>query len=479
MTSPASVAAALLAIGLIAPLAAADAPRVEADDVLILGEAPEIHITGLDANETVTVHAFRRAERWAETSGQWRATPTLAHAWARFRANVEGRVDVDADRPLEGSYAGADAFGLLWSGFAGDAAEVAELPRPADALPADISTWSLRVERDGAFVARRDVALRDFGESVRVEDVAFADARSDGGKAGVAGVFAVPADASALPTLILLHGSEGANPADARRWAGRMAERGFAAFALHYVAYDWNGGIDGVNPRFDNVPVETLDAARAWLATRSEVDADRIGVLGISKGAELALVGATRYPWLRAVVACVPSDVVWGGWGREPKPGEVISSWSWQGAPLPAIPYDNYEDAIQRRITWTTLHERSRNALDAEDVTATRIPVERIDGRVLLIGGGRDEIWPSLPMAEAVATTLREAGKADRVEIMAFPEAGHGICNAGGRLERFDPTPADPAAEAKANVQAFARSVEFLREALSAPASTPAQSSAQ
>ena len=149
----------------------------------------------------------------------------------------------------------------------------------------------------------------------------------------------------------------------------------------------------------------------------------------------------------------------------------MLSSWSWQGKPLPAIPYDNYDDAIQRRITWAALHERSRAAMDEAAVAAARIPVERITAPVLLIGGGRDEIWPSLPMAEAVAATMREKNANARVEVLNFPDAGHGICNTGGRLERFDPVQTDPAIEARANAEAFARTVDFLRETLGA--STP------
>src|SRR5262249_51928552 len=48
----------------------------------------------------------------------------------------------------------------------------------------------------------------------------------------------------------------------------------------------------------------------AWLAAQSSVDPDRIGVIGASRGAELALLLGTLYPRVRVVVAYMPSNVV-------------------------------------------------------------------------------------------------------------------------------------------------------------------------
>jgi dienelactone hydrolase len=40
---------------------------------------------------------------------------------------------------------------------------------------------------------------------------------------------------------------------------------------------------------FADIPVDRLEQARAWLQQQPRVDADRIGVIGVSKGAEFAL----------------------------------------------------------------------------------------------------------------------------------------------------------------------------------------------
>jgi len=69
------------------------------------------------------------------------------------------------------------------------------------------------------------------------------------------------------------------------------------------------------------------------------VDGQRIGLMGVSKGAEAAPLAATYGEDIRAVVAHKPSAVVWLGLPanradsfRGPK-----SSWTKDGRPQPAV----------------------------------------------------------------------------------------------------------------------------------------------
>ena len=60
-------------------------------------------------------------------------------------------------------------------------------------------------------------------------------------------------------------------------------------------------------------------------------------MVGTSKGAELALLAAVRMPWIKALVALVPTDVVWEGWGLGVSPGQR-TTFAWQGNALPFVP---------------------------------------------------------------------------------------------------------------------------------------------
>jgi hypothetical protein len=73
--------------------------------------------------------------------------------------------------------------------------------------------------------------------------------------------------------------------------------------------------------------------------------------------------------------AHLPSSVVWSGFGRDPMPGEVYSSWSVQGHSLPFIPYDNYSDVLQGRLSAAAVHRRSLEKASPTDRAAARIPV--------------------------------------------------------------------------------------------------------
>jgi hypothetical protein len=55
------------------------------------------------------------------------------------------------------------------------------------------------------------------------------------------------------------------------------------------------------------------------------------------------------------------------------------------------------------------------------------IPVERINGPVLLISGRNDAMWPSTTMSDMVVHRLREKAFSHPVEHLAYENAGHAV----------------------------------------------------
>ena len=443
----------------VAPASDGSAPgmlavRIEVRGVVLAGDSPGIRVSGLAAGETVRLHSLRPLGEGGR----------LLHAWAEVRADAHGSVGLDAAEPLAGSYKHPDGLGLLWSGYLrGDPALPASLPdglydltgQPGGAIV-------LRVERSGSVVATRSFRLVQESADTRFESVV---------RPGLNGVFAARAGARRLPTVIVLHGSEGGSTPRARAAAAQYAARGFAAFALNYFA--------GAAERLPevptvaiNLPVETIERAHEWLAGRQEVDPLRIGIVGASKGAELALVAASRYEWIKAVVGCVPSDVVWQGYGREISPEERASSWTVDGVPLPYVPL--YRESPERPFDYvdnTARYERSRGDHPAE-AAAARIPIERSNARLLLIGSDRDEVWPSGAMVRSIEQAMARSGKAGNVRLLVFPTAGHLVCGTGSApIRLFSLQSSDPAAknvtdEGEAAARSQGASLEFLRSTL-------------
>ncbi|MDP9038143.1 MAG: alpha/beta fold hydrolase [Acidobacteriota bacterium] len=115
-----------------------------------------------------------------------------------------------------------------------------------------------------------------------------------------------PANGSACPAIVLLHGSGGTIGFWADRFAPQVTAQGVALYCVHY--FDRTGTrradaatiLDGVHyPQW----LETVGDALRYVRARPRVDASRVALLGISLGAFLALSaaadGANR---VRAVV---------------------------------------------------------------------------------------------------------------------------------------------------------------------------------
>lgn len=446
-------------------------PAIVLPRPLIEGFAPDIRINGLRPRETVRVFGLRMFSRWEEaTPGNWRPVPAPVVSWADVTADRRGMVDLGRAQVRQGSWRGADPYGLFWSGRRPGSAAGASLP----ALPSGVRLDALRDGDTRMLVARGDAIVAQMPlryaspPNLRITEVT---------RGGWHGVYAAPQGGRRLPTLILLHGSEGGDRDGARQLAARFAGQGFAALTLNYFAWDFKNLPDIPNVHV-NVPIERIADARDWLATQAETDTGRIGLYGHSKGAEFATVAAVRYPWIRAVAACVPSDSVWEGYGlddeRARRGAETrirptqISSWSWQGRPLDYIRLRGLSPDF---FDNTERYERSRND-DPARAAAALIPIERSRAHFLLLGGGRDEVWASGAMARSLGARMRRAGQGGRVTVRVFDTAGHSICGEGSYPTNLwadasdDPRRKDPDAEGPATIESWRLMVDFFRRRL-------------
>lgn len=89
---------------------------------------------------------------------------------------------------------------------------------------------------------------------------------------------------------------------------------------------------------FSEIPVNRLKAVRRWAQRDERLDGGRIGLWGNSKGAEFVIIAAANYPWLDAVAAIVPTDVVLEGFGSGKLEKTGPSSFKLNGLPLAFVP---------------------------------------------------------------------------------------------------------------------------------------------
>ncbi len=224
--------------------------------------------------------------------------------------------------------------------------------------------------------------------------------------------------------IILLGGSEGGMPVDTYT-EGRirgLIQQGYGVLCLAYF------GTAHLTPALRSIPLEYFERAFAWLASQPDIIADHYALVGISKGGELALLLGSRYPQVKAVVALVPSHVVFQSIPRD-VPRDLIfprSSWAHQGQDLPYIPFALSLFEMREMMARKYLKMYERSLANSSRIAEAAIPVEQIQGPILLISGSSDEMWPSTYMSEQVRRRLVEKMFKFHCEHVVF-ETGHNI----------------------------------------------------
>jgi acetyl esterase/lipase len=275
------------------------------------------------------------------------------------------------------------------------------------------------------------------------------------------GVFTCPDTAERVPAVLALGGSHGGLP---MYFSRLLAAERCACLALAYH------GTPKTQANLIEVPLERLERALRWLRDhpRAAPRDGRVGIVGASKGAELALVLATTFPDLVGpVVAYTPSSVVWAGIDFAAGPGAPPrSTWSRAGKPLAfvRIPPGVAPARSERGLQLTPMHERGLDTVAADD--AAVIPIEGATGPVLLISGGDDQMWPASRMSRMLVSRARRFGRGQLVQHLDFPEAGHALFAVDPVLDLKQPIPFDlggnEAAQANAHAAAWPQAVRIL-----------------
>lgn len=386
-----------------------------------------------------------------------------------YLADANGSIDTDTAPSLGGSYEGVSPHGL-WCSALPVAPEqlgayVAELPKhpelgTAPALDASaLYTVSLAASIDGKSVATA-TATRSYGAGIVAQEVT-----APGGVRGL--FFPPPAQIPQKVPVVVLAGSGGGLP---QTQAALLASHGHPALAQGLFAYkDLPSTLSGI-------PLESIRAAAQWLEQRT--GAHRVAVMGTSRGSEAAGLAASYFPQdFSAAVVLVPSHLSNGAFG--PGITEVEAAWTYAGKPVPAdrgeTDSNNAGDAAHSNqppgFVGTPYYLKTWS--DPAIAGTFGIPFERMDGPVLAIGGGADEMWPSFIGAEQIRRRLADHGKSDRVEMHIYPGAGHFVSRvgSGGPLSAyffhpiakdFEATGGLPNANCEGSYDAWQNVVQFL-----------------
>ena len=425
--------------------------------VALADQPVAITATGLQPGEEVTL----KSELEDGAGHTWNAE-------AKFAADATGKLDLTRAAPLKGSYKDVSAMGLVWSMRPNGEARIYQPPRN---LGPQTIRFTLQSKTGSATAQLQQIVLPEEVRLIQVNGVLHGVLFLPPDSAPIPGELAPLTTAAATnantnasgpqpsadsqqspntakpsqkrPALLVLGGSEGGTPMRRAAW---FASHGYVTLALAYF------NVPGLPQQLRDIPLEYFGEAVSWLSQRPEVDPQRIGVVGTSRGGELALQLGSMYPQLHAVVAFVPANVrvqacCDGGGGP---------AWTWRGQGL-------------------TYALGSFSSM-ASNLTA-QIHVEDTHGPIFLISGLSDGVWPSSQMTALAQSRLKSAHFKYPVERLDYPNAGHRAGSpeidpswmgelrhpVSGRSEDLGGTPAGNAAS---GLDAGPRVLAFLAQAL-------------
>jgi dienelactone hydrolase len=205
-------------------------------------------------------------------------------------------------------------------------------------------------------------------------------------------------DSAHQPLIVAFGGGSGGNDWERNYLKDKRNEllaRGFAVLAIGYFKTDESPS------SLDRISLNAISDTILHIARRyPQLDTSRIILLGASKGGELVLNLASRFAHFKGVVALSTSHVSF--------PALTIaantSSWHYNSQEVPYVP-----------APFRTLGPALRGdlyrafSIMLEDEAAVRqaeIPVENINGPVLILSGTKDDQWPSTYMSEEIINRL-------------------------------------------------------------------------
>ena len=186
-----------------------------------------------------------------------------------------------------------------------------------------------------------------------------------------------------------------------------------------------------------NLPVERIGAAITYLKAQG---IEKFGIAGASTTGMYALLAASYYPEITLTIAMTPADFVMEGFyqgkrdGQTEWPGDGESSASWEGKPLPYLPYAYRHPEYGKKM--------KEEAKKGGDLIASReifvasekahpireeefIKIERIKGKLLLIGAEDDVLWETEKYIKRMEKRLAEREHTCEVESYIYEHATH------------------------------------------------------
>ncbi|CAK7293257.1 Acyl-coenzyme A amino acid N-acyltransferase 2 [Vulpes lagopus] len=404
-------------------------------------EPVHIQVTGLHPLQMVTLMASLKDEKG-----------NVFWSRAFYKANEVGELDLMQTPAFGGDYVGVHPMGLF---------------------------WSLKPKKAFQRLLKKDVMNSPFWITLNLYDsVCFKDVITDQVMASqvverwfsgpglqrvqiregrVRGALFLPPGEGPFPGVIDLFGGRG-GLVEFR--ASLLAARGFAVLALAYFAYE------DLPSDLLEIDLEYFEEAANLLLAHPKVQTPGIGVISVSKGAEIGLAMAC---FLKQVVATIWINGT-----------NAIFEFPLRYKDMVITPIPTFIERIQLDISGAMRLRHYKGDPWDELNQQSVLPIEKALGSILFIVGENDECLNSRAYAEQALHQLQSHGK-NNGRMLSYPGAGHLIeppysplCYASPN-KNFSPPllwGGDPAAHAEAQEHSWGEILKFFRQHLTQTRST-------
>lgn len=217
------------------------------------------------------------------------------------------------------------------------------------------------------------------------------------------------------PLIVGFGGAEGGNAWDSDFWKparDMFLAKGYAFLALGYF------GAPETPENLDRISLNAIHDAILEIANNPKIDSEKIAIIGGSKGGELVLNLASYFDDIDAVIGLSASHASFGGLTSM----NNTSSWTLYDEELPYAPTPY--SAVPAMLSGDIFKAFNIILEDEDAVNKALIPVENINGSILLLSGSHDELWPSAAMSDKVIERLKNKGFKHHYEHIML-EGGH------------------------------------------------------
>jgi esterase/lipase len=363
--------------------------------VALCDQKIDICVTELPAGAKVNLSCSYRLP-WAKN--------VLYESAALFTADAEGRVDLSRQKPDSGSYDFIDSMGLIVS-------VKSQAPKALEKITQNISVdESMFIDITAECGQEQaSVKLERLFKTPEIKSQRITDEF-------VGELFY--SDRPENNTILWLGGS-GSNLAINAPIAAALASHGFNVLAVAYF------GEKGLPPTLSRIPLEYFEKVFAWLKNNPITAGKEIQILGMSKGAELALILASRYPFINRIALFAPHAFCFQGIALKDE-----SSWTYEGKDLPYIQLKNnwfLADMLKSIIKnepfgYTSTFKKGLAV--AENKEIARIKVENAQADLLLFTSKECGMWNTYDGCVEIMDTLREHNYPHAYDLVVYEDAG-------------------------------------------------------